>query len=64
MANGVPLPTVARMLGHAQPTMTLRYAHVGDHEVEAAAERVGAKIAAAMSGAMRDCPHVSTPESA
>ena len=34
VARGVPLPTVARMLGHAQPTMTLRYAHVGDHEVE------------------------------
>ncbi len=49
VARGVPLPTVARMLGHAQPTMTLRYAHVGDHEVEAAAERIGAKIAMAMT---------------
>ena len=45
VANGVPLPTVARMLGHAQPTMTLRYAHVGDREIEAAAERVGRAIA-------------------
>ena len=50
VARGVPLPTVARMLGHAQPIMTLRYAHVGDHEVEAAAERVGTNIAAAMKG--------------
>ena len=49
VANGVPLPTVARMLGHTQPTMTLRYAHVGDREVEAAAERVGATIAAAIT---------------
>ncbi len=49
VASGVPLPTVARMLGHAQPTMTLRYAHVGDHEVEDAAERVGARIAAALA---------------
>ena len=51
VARGLPLPTVARMLGHAQPTMTLRYAHVGDHEVEAVAERVGvgASIAAAMT---------------
>ena len=49
VARGVPLPTVARMLGHAQPTMTLRYAHVGDREVEAAAERVGAIIAGAMA---------------
>ena len=50
VANGVPLPTVARMLGHTQPTMTLRYTHVGDREVEDAAERVGASIAAAMRG--------------
>ena len=50
VARGVPLPNVARMLGHAQPTMTLRYAHVGDHEVEAAAERVGTIIAAAIAG--------------
>ena len=49
VAGGVPLPTVARMLGHTQPTMTLRYAHVGDHEVEDAAERIGASIAAAMT---------------
>ena len=48
VARGVPLPTVARMLGHAQPAMTLRYTHVGDHEVAAAAERIGAGIAAAM----------------
>ena len=49
VANGVPLPTVARMLGHTQPTMTLRYAHVGDREAEDAAERVGRFIAIAMS---------------
>ena len=49
VASGVPLPTVARMLGHTQPTMTLRYAHVGDREVEAAAERIGTTIAAAMT---------------
>ena len=48
VANGVPLSTVARMLGHTQPTMTLRYAHIGDREVESAAERVGAIVAAAM----------------
>ena len=49
VANGVPLPTVAKMLGHAQPTMTLRYAHVGDHEVEAAAERVGRIVQTALA---------------
>ena len=43
--KGVPLPTVARLLGHRNVSMTLRYAHVADREVEAAAERIGAAIA-------------------
>ena len=30
--------------------MTLRYAHVGDRETEAAAERIGAAIARALDG--------------
>ena len=47
---GVPLPVVARLLGHRQPSMTLRYAHVGDREIEAAAERVGQTISRLMSG--------------
>ena len=64
MARGAPLPAVARMLGHAQPTMTLRYAHVGDREVEAAAERIGARIAAAMTGTALDCRGMSKPEPA
>ena len=42
--RGVPLPTVARLLGHRQVSMTLRYAHVHDKEVEAAAERIGRVI--------------------
>ena len=42
--NGVPLPVVARLLGHRNVRMTMRYAHVGDREVEAAAERVGQAI--------------------
>jgi len=42
--SGVPLPVVARMLGHANARMTMRYAHVGDSEIEAAAERVGQAI--------------------
>ncbi len=44
--NGVPLPVVARMLGHSNVRMTMLYAHVGDREIEAAAERVGQTIAA------------------
>ena len=48
VARGVPLSTVARMLGHADPVMTLRYAHVGDRDLQAAAERIGKAIEATM----------------
>lgn len=42
--SGVPVPVVSRLLGHSNVRMTLRYAHLGDREVEAAAERVGQYI--------------------
>ena len=42
--QGVPIPVVARLLGHRKVSMTFRYAHVRDPEVEAAAERIGAEI--------------------
>ena len=45
---GIPLPVVARMLGHSDVSMTMRYAHVGDRDIEAAAERVGQKVSAAL----------------
>ncbi|MCY4504071.1 MAG: tyrosine-type recombinase/integrase, partial [Alphaproteobacteria bacterium] len=48
--QGVPLPVVSRLLGHKRPSMTLRYAHVGDKETEAAAERIGAALARALDG--------------
>ncbi len=48
--QGVPLPVVSRLLGHKRPSMTLRYAHVGDRETEAAAERIGAAIARTLDG--------------
>ena len=44
--NGVPVPVVSRLLGHSDVRTTLRYAHLGDREIEAAAERVGQSIAA------------------
>ena len=46
--NGVPVPVVSRMLGHSNVRMTLRYAHLGDREIEAEAERIGAAIAGIM----------------
>ena len=48
--RGIPLPVVSRLLGHKRPSMTLRYAHVGDRETEAAAERSGIAIARALDG--------------
>ena len=46
--NGVPVPVVSRLLGHSNLRMTLRYAHLADREIEAAAERVGQSIASIM----------------
>ena len=43
--NGVPVPVVSRLLGHADVGMTLRYAHLGDRDIERAAERVGQAVA-------------------
>ena len=47
--NGVPVPVVSRLLGHSKVAMTLRYAHLADRDIEAAAERVGAAMARAMA---------------
>ena len=44
--NGVPVPVVSRLLGHSNTRMTLRYAHLGDRDIEQAAERIGRSIAA------------------
>ncbi len=48
--NGVPVPVVSRLLGHANVQMTLRYAHLADRDIEAAAERVGQAMSRAMKG--------------
>ena len=48
---GVPLPVLSRLLGHASIAMTMRYAHVGDRETAAAAERIGEAIAGWMEAA-------------
>ena len=46
--NGVPVPVVSRLLGHSKVRMTLRYAHLADRDIEAAAERVGAGMTEVM----------------
>ena len=47
--NGVPVPVVSRLLGHTNAQMTLRYAHLADRDIEAAAERIGAGLARLMA---------------
>ncbi|MYE01802.1 MAG: tyrosine-type recombinase/integrase [Alphaproteobacteria bacterium] len=47
--NGVPVPVVSRLLGHSNVQMTLRYAHLADRDIEAAAERIGAAMADVMA---------------
>ncbi len=46
--NGVPVPVVSRLLGHSNVQMTMRYAHLADRDIEAAAERVGRAMSAIM----------------
>ena len=48
--NGVPMPVVSRLLGHRNVRMkTLRYTHLANKDIEAAAEGVGAAMARAMA---------------
>lgn len=54
--RGIPLPVVSLLLGHKRPSMTLRYAHVGDRKTEGAAERIGVAVAWALDGsAVKSC---------
>lgn len=50
MMNGVPVPLVSRLFGHASVGMTLKYAHLGDRDIEEAAEQTGLAIDAIMNG--------------
>jgi len=49
-AQGESLIIIGKLLGHTVPSTTARYAHLSDNPVRAAAERVGAQIARALSG--------------
>ena len=48
--NNVPVPVVSRLLGHSSTKMTLRYVHLADRDVRAAAERVGEAVAELLDG--------------
>ena len=48
--NGVPVPVVSRLLGRANVQMTMRYAHLVDRDIRAAAERIGNRMADVMAG--------------
>ena len=49
-AAGLNLPLVGALLGHTQASTTQRYSHLGADPVKAAAEAVGARVAAALEG--------------
>ena len=42
---GIPLITVGKILGHKDLRTTQRYAHLFDHEVKAAVEQIGSRLA-------------------
>ena len=48
--QGVTLPVLARLLGHTQVSMTMRYAHVSNARIEKAAEKIGVFINDCLNG--------------
>lgn len=48
IAHGVPLATIGKLLGHALPETTARYAHLADEVICESAERVCSGLASAM----------------
>lgn len=50
VAAGSSLPLIGKLLGHANPDTTARYAHLSADPVREAADRTAASIAAAMAG--------------
>jgi integrase len=49
VAQGMNLPIIGRLLGHAHPSTTHRYAHVDIDPALAAADQIGAVISSALS---------------
>ena len=50
-AAGDSLLVIGKLLGHQDAKTTARYAHLGDHPLKVAADRIAASIAIAMTGA-------------
>ena len=48
IAHGIPLATIGKLLGHALPETTARYAHLADEVICESAERVCSGLASAM----------------
>ena len=44
------IPVVSKLLGHRKIEMTMRYTHASNTDAEAAAERIGKRIAALLEG--------------
>jgi integrase len=57
-SSGMGLPIIGKMLGHAQPATTARYAHLASDPVKAAAAAVAGQIEAAMSAGGKPDPVV------
>jgi integrase len=54
--------TIAGLLGHAVPGVTARYAHIPDSALVAAADRISARIAAALDGSIAEAGVVQLRE--
>lgn len=48
--QGIGIPVVSKLLGHRKIEMTMRYTHASSTDAEAAAERIGKRIAAFLEG--------------
>ena len=48
--NGVDMVTIAKLLGHALVETTERYVHLSDQSVTETADRVSARLSAALEG--------------
>jgi integrase len=61
VAGGSSLLIVGKLLGHSQASTTERYAHLADDPVRQAADAIGSRIAAALSGKSAEVLALRTP---